>query len=344
MARANKRGEAIREFILTHVTDHPTNIAAVTSVKFGITRQAVNKHLQKLCSQNALKSTGRSRAKIYLLAKKELFSRRYTLDGSASEDKVWREDISPLLKGLPENIFEIWHYGFTEMLNNAIDHSMGKSVYVKVMTTPLYTIIDLTDDGEGIFKKIAREMNLGDARHSVLELAKGKLTTDPDNHTGEGIFFTSKVFDNFIIASSDVIFSHQRYDEFDWVFDNAAGMKGTYVSMELANASKSDLMEVFDSFSTGDDKQFSKTIIPVYLAEYGDDKLVSRSQAKRVLLRVEKFKLVLFDFEEVSSIGQAFADEIFRVFQNQNPDIKIEYLNANNQVEGMIIRALRRTG
>jgi hypothetical protein len=52
----------------------------------------------------------------------------------------------------------------------------------------------------------------------------------------------------------------------------------------------------------------------VRLAKYGNDQLISRSQAKRLLARIELFKIVLFDFSGVETIGQAFADEIFRVF------------------------------
>jgi hypothetical protein len=52
------------------------------------------------------------------------------------------------------------------------------------------------------------------------------------------------------------------------------------------------------------------------------DPLISRSQAKRVLARVELFRTVLFDFSRVSSIGQAFADEMFRVFAHTHPGIE----------------------
>ena len=72
---------------------------------------------------------------------------------------------------------------------------------------------------------------------------------------------------------------------------------------------------------------------------YGTDKLVSRSQAKRVLARVELFKTVVFDFKGVDYIGQAFSDEIFRVFANAHPDIKLLPIHANSEVKRMIARA-----
>lgn len=73
-----------------------------------------------------------------------------------------------------------------------------------------------------------------------------------------------------------------------------------------------------------------------------DDILMSRSQAKRLLARCDLFNDVTLDFTHVKQIGQAFADEIFRVFQKQNPDIRIDWVNTNKEVEKMIKRALQR--
>ncbi|AWB35747.1 STAS-like domain-containing protein [Orrella marina] len=45
-------------------------------------------------------------------------------------------------------------------------------------------------------------------------------------------------------------------------------------------------------------------------------------------------------FDGVESIGQAFADEIFRVFQNEHPEVSISAQNTNPDVDFMIKRAL----
>jgi hypothetical protein len=110
--------------------------------------------------------------------------------------------------------------------------------------------------------------------------------------------------------------------------------------MRLNNHTARTSKKVFDQFSTDDDYGFTKTVVPVELAQYGDNNLVSRSQAKRLLARIEKFKVVVFDFDGVALIGQAFADEIFRVFALSHPGIILEHLNANNEVSKMILRAL----
>ena len=68
-------------------------------------------------------------------------------------------------------------------------------------------------------------------------------------------------------------------------------------------------------------------------------RLILRSQAKRLLARVELFKTVLFDFSDVPTIGQAFADEIFRVFAAGHPKIELVPTHSNSEVKGMIDRA-----
>jgi hypothetical protein len=96
---------------------------------------------------------------------------------------------------------------------------------------------------------------------------------------------------------------------------------------------------IFAQYTAGDDFGFNKTVVPVRLAQYGDYKLVSRSQAKRLLARVDRFKVVILDFDGVESIGQAFADEVFRVFVNKNPQVELIATEQTEAVQQMILRA-----
>ena len=99
--------------------------------------------------------------------------------------------------------------------------------------------------------------------------------------------------------------------------------------------------EIFDEY-TSDDFVFNKTKITVHLAkDYLGHDFVSRSLAKRILMNVEKFKVIVLDFENIDNIGQGFADEVFRVFKNKNPDITIIPVNMNEEIEFMINRAMK---
>jgi anti-sigma regulatory factor (Ser/Thr protein kinase) len=339
MARLRKRGEQIRQYILDSVGEHPTDIVQLTAQTFDISRQAVNKHIQYLIGQGCLQATGATSRRCYSLATTEKCTHSYVLDGLLEEDQVWRHDVAAFLGQLPDNVMNIWHYGFTEIFNNAIDHSSGTRIAVHMTKTAISSEIIVHDDGEGIFQKIQKALNLYDERQAVLELAKGKLTTDPARHTGEGIFFSSRMFDEFTILSGGVYFSHEFGDNEDWILEMEPFKSGTAVFMKINNHTERTVKAVFDQFAGPDDYGFTKTIVPVRLAQYGDELLISRSQAKRLLARIDKFKTVIFDFSGVAAIGQAFADEIFRVFANQHPNIEMLPLNAAPEVLQMIMRA-----
>ena len=307
--------------------------------KFGCTRQAVHKHLQRLTIEGAVVVSGQTRNKRYALAPLVKWSKQYELGAGLAEDAVWRGDVAPLLGKLPENVLTIWHYGFTEMFNNVIDHSGAKLVTLALSKTAASTTVDIYDDGVGIFQKIQAALGLVDERHAVLELAKGKFTTDPANHSGEGIFFASRMFDRFVIASGEVYFSHEFDEREDWILQASSAGGGTLVRMSLHNHTARSLKKVFDKFTSDDDYGFTKTVVPVKLMRYGDDNLVSRSQAKRLLSRFDRFKVVVLDFSAVASVGQAFADEVFRVFKGKHPEVEIAVVHASSEVKRMISRA-----
>lgn len=335
-----KRAELIRRFLLNAVKAGNANFMHDAMEIFGLTRQAIHGHLAALVELGCLSATGNTRGRSYILGPIRSHIEIFPLKG-LSESKVYYGEFGFMFNDLPAEIEHICHYGFTEMLNNAIDHSGGEQAIVSVERDIKNINIAITDDGEGIFKHIARIMGLNDPRESILELSKGKLTTDPDNHSGQGIFFTSRAFDDFYIASGDLFFSHTDGENNDWLLHQEDTTSGTRVNMGIALDSTRTLRSVFDAFTGTEDEDFAfnKTVVPIKLALYEGERLVSRSQGKRILNRVEKFKTVLLDFKGVDSIGQAFADEVFRVFVRQHPEIKLIPVNHNEEIRRMILSA-----
>lgn len=340
MSGVRARGEDIRRYIIENVDKYPNTISKIAATRSGISRQAANKHLQRLVKESILSESGNTRSRIYKLAPLVEWRGEYLLGGSPqiAEDVVWANDIRKALGPLPDNVLNIWHHAFTEMLNNAIDHSGGARISVYVRKNAAETEMQISDDGVGIFKKIQTALQLLDERHAVLELAKGKFTTDPKNHSGEGIFFTSRMFNDFSIVSGGVVFSHEFDKKEDWIQEPDNSHSGTHVFMMLHNHTSRTTKKVFDKFTSPEDFTFSKTVVPVSLAKYGDENLISRSQAKRLLARIELFKVVMLDFQGVPTIGQAFADEIFRVFATEHPDIELVPIHTNSEVKRMIER------
>jgi len=174
--------------------------------KFNISRQTVNTHLSRLRAEGVLTETGKTSNKRYGLRILQDWDKGYSLEPGLTEDAAW-EEVAPVIAELPANVLSIWNTGFTEMFNNALDHSAGTYVSVRVRKTAINTEVAIFDDGIGIFRKIQQALSLPDERHAILELSKGKFTTDPSKHSGEGIFFTSRMFDKFDILSGGLYFT-----------------------------------------------------------------------------------------------------------------------------------------
>lgn len=330
----------VRHSILAAIAHDATNVATRLAELHGVTRQSASAWLTKLKREGFITASGAGRGICYQLVPQAHLRRIYSRV-DLQEDRVWRETIAPSLQDLPGNVRDIWQYAVTEMVNNAINHSGSEQVMVVLLRDALNTTLYVVDNGEGIFLKIQRALNLFDPRDAILELAKGKLTTDPVGHTGEGIFFSSRLVDNFNIRSSNLNFMHSDLGV-DMLLDGVVDGAGTQVVMRLANDSKRNLQAVFDQYAVPGEFAFVKTIVPVRLAQYEGEKLVSRSQGKRLTMRFEHFKIVTLDFDGVEEIGQAFADEVFRVFQQAYPATTLVPIHMTQSIENMYSRVTRQ--
>ena len=338
------QAEEIRSYLLAKIPVHPQNIVAKAAEAFSSSRTTIHRHLNRLLRDGKIIKSGTTRQVQYFLKTEKNKKIRIALEPGVEEDKVWKENFKEDFETLPKNVRDICEYGFLEMLNNAIDHSEGTEVVIKMVWASDSIMLAIRDDGIGIFRKIKNTLNLEDERESALHLSKGKFTTDPDNHTGEGIFFTSRAFDNFHITTSTMSYIRDNA-EHDWFVKTMKdeNVPGTYLVMTISLDSERKLKEVFAEFTEEDSEgmpKFDKTHIVVKLSKLGDERYVSRSQARRIVLGLEKFKYVDLDFTDISTVGQGFVDEVFRVFQSKYPKIKIEYTNANDDVRFMIQRSL----
>ncbi|MBI1814114.1 MAG: STAS-like domain-containing protein [Deltaproteobacteria bacterium] len=329
--------ESMQRWIVDNVAAHPGDIARVTAEHFDVSRQAVHRHLHDLVQMGWLIPNGDTKGRSYCLAQLVNHVARREIGPGVNEDEVWRNEILPHLKDVPANVRTICQHGITEIVNNAIVHSESPAFVVGISRTAAAIGLTVVDHGVGIFAKLQRAFGLDDPRHAVLELSKGKLTTDHAHHSGEGIFFTSRMFDLFGIMSAQLYFAHR--DEKDWLLEiDPAPAAGTHVHMTIHPLSLRTALEVFNQFAPSTDHYgFTRTHLVASLAQHDGEMLVSRSQARRLLKRVDHFREVVLDFSGVESIGQGFADEIFRVFAREHPDIHIWQVNASSDVVRMIL-------
>ncbi len=320
------------------------------AARFGVSRQYSSRLLSKLVSEGHLFKIRKTRGAFYvsmdyLKNNKGIIPNHASLvlrNHNLEEHKVL-EDIEnsvPRLKELPENIQSIFTYAFSEMLNNAIEHSKSEKIRVEVNIQNDTLSFRVQDYGIGVFKNVMEQRKLKSELEAIQDLLKGKTTTTPKSHSGEGIFFTSKTGDIFALESFDygLIVDNNLPDVF--VEKPRELPKGTLVKFQISVNSKRRLNDVFKKFTNVGKRGygFDKTEIRIKLYALGGVH-ISRSQARRVLSGLNKFKVIIFDYDKVPVIGQAFADEIYRVFQKKYPEIKIESANINEGVKFMIKRA-----
>jgi anti-sigma regulatory factor (Ser/Thr protein kinase) len=336
MSFTEEKREQIKWYILEKIDISEKNIAKKAAENFNISLNTVYRYLRDLEKDNIIKKYGKAYGLVgnydYVLLTK---SKNELLE----EDTIYFDFIEKHIQRLPDKVQRIWQYSFMEMMNNAIDHSQAEHVLISVFQNYMNTIILIRDDGIGIFRKIREYYKYDSLDDAVNELFKGKLTTDSNNHSGEGIFFTSRVLDKFAAISDGKIFTHDKYSEVVSNLEDSEYLKewkdrkGTTIFMKLSNFSKKNLSEVFDMFSD-EDGGFTRTHIPI--KNIYETYPVSRSQAKRLSHRFDKFQEVELDFDGIEEIGQGFAHELFVVFQNNHKDVKLIPINTSQKVEKMI--------
>jgi anti-sigma regulatory factor (Ser/Thr protein kinase) len=338
MSRPDSTREAIRLFIERHESATGPELAE----HFGISPQGVSLHLRRLIAEGTVFKTGSTRAARYFPAdaapEKRRIKRTLNLAG-LDESAVYENLVIALnLSRLPSNVEAILHYGFTEILNNAIDHSMSGRCTTEVSLDATKAAFTVRDTGIGVFHSIAEKFGLADEQTAMIELIKGKTTTAPEAHSGEGIFFVSRSADRFVLRSHrlQIEWDNDRDDVF---VSDPHYTKGTTAQFEIRKDSRTRLEDVFAEFAPEEfDFRFEKTRVLVKLLRQD---YVSRSEAKRLTHNLDKFSEIELDMRDVKNVGQGFADEIFRVFASANPDIAVRVTNTSDAVEAMLRHVTR---
>ncbi len=327
--------QRIIKYLLENIEKDQVNAVNKTADNFEISKTTVYRYIKELEEQHIITKIKNGQ---YELVQQVTSFQIDCLEGM-NEDKIYMKYIKSFVQELPDNVRELWEYSFGEMMNNVIDHADAKTVIILIATNLLKTSIVIRDNGIGIFRKIKEHFGFDSLEDAICELFKGKLTTDSKRHSGEGIFFTSRALDEFLILSDGKIFTHNKFevDHLEDIRDlSSIGddlvKEGTCVYMSLANNSKRRIVEVFDRYSN-QEGGFSKT--KILIKNMFEDSPISRSQAKRLCNRLEDFDEVELDFLDVEWMGQGFAHQVFVVFQNNNKDTKLTPVNMSRDVEKM---------
>ena len=329
MKYSAEKKQTIILYILDKIASDAQSLSKSVSETFNISTNTVHTYLNELIDNGIIEK--QKRGKYKLVSTRHQYSFKRSAGELNSDTLPYDACLEKEIRHLADNVQRIWAYSLSEMVNNVIDHSDAENMHLIISQNYLTTTVILTDDGVGIFEKIKNHFNFPTTEEAICELFKGKLTTDEENHSGEGIFFTSKMMDTFLILSSGKIFTSSRFDD-DTILDFGDKVNGTCVLMTLSNFTHKTPKEIFDQFSDIDGS-FVTTKIP--LKNIFDSAPVSRSQAKRVCNRLEKFTEAILDFDGIEWMGQGFAHQLFVVFRKAHPEISLVPQNMNDSVKTM---------
>ena len=330
MKFSEDKKQAVIRYILEKITQDDPHVTKTVSETMGINQNTVHGYITELIDKGVLRRAKRGRY--------ELVREQYTFclerdKGDLDSDLyAYEKYLAPLLRDEPKNVREIWAYAFTEMMNNVMDHSLASQVHIRVDRDLVNTSVIISDNGIGIFRKLQEHFGFSSTEEAICELFKGKLTTDSANHSGEGIFFLSRMMDDFIILSDGKVFCIDKYEESVLTDIKEFSVPGTSVYMRLSNTSNKTAAEIFDRYADPD-SGFTKTSIP--LKNIYDSSPVSRSQAKRLCNRMDRFEEVTLDFDGLDWMGQGFAHQLFVVFQQEHPQIRLLPIHMSAPVEKM---------
>jgi anti-sigma regulatory factor (Ser/Thr protein kinase) len=303
--------------------------------RLGCSRRRATLALKKLLAMQWLVSIGTPRRPRYSPGPLRQVVQRYALAG-LQEDLPWRRDFAAFF-ALPAAVQRMAQHAFTELLNNAVDHSGGSTVTVSMRQTPLQLQLLVSDDGCGVFKRIEQGFAIADPQLAMLELSKGKLTSDPDRHSGHGLFFTSRLADVFDIHANGAAFQHRSWEQRSWRAGKPASRSGTSIYLAIALDTPRTLDAVLRAHSADAAScAFERTVVPLSLLDAGGQALATRADAKRVAARLEDFRSAEIDFDGIGEIGHGFADELFRVFSRAHPNLELVPVGMSAQVRAMV--------
>lgn len=309
-------------WITAAAREHSLDLVDHVVERTGANRRAAQAALRKLADAHWLSRSGSVRQPVWAPGLLRQVARSYTLHG-LQEDIPWQRDFAPNF-ALPRHVERMIRHGFTELLNNAIDHSGGSSVTVSLRQTPSHVQLLVSDDGCGVFDKICTAFDIADAQHAMLELSKGRLTSQPQAHTGRGLFFSSQLADVFDIHANNTAFQRRAWDGAGWQAGRPLPRQGSSIYMAIALDSTRTLDQVLQAWSTdGSGIEFDRTTVHLRLLAGPGQALDSRAQARRVAARLPSFKRAEISFEGVDDVGHGFTDELFRVFARARPEVEL---------------------
>lgn len=325
----------ITAWITEESVRHPTALAARVAERLGVTQRTARRTLVRLVALQWLRSTGTPRRPRHEPGTLRQVVRRYALAG-LDEHHPWVADFAPCLDVRPP-VARLVQQAFGELLNNAIDHSGGQTVTVSLRQTATHVQLLVSDDGCGLFTRVREAFGIAEPAHALLELGKGRLSSQPQRHTGHGLFLTARLADVIDLHADGAAFQRRSWQGGRWHDRPGLPGAGTSIFVGIALDTPRRLDTVWRNHAdAASGHTIDRTHVPLHLLAGPATALASRAQARLAAQRLADFRCAELDFDGVDEVGPAFADELFRVFARAHPGVELVPLNASAQVRALI--------
>jgi len=322
-------------WITAAAMNHGDALLPHVMLRLGFSRRRARKLLAALESAQWLERSGSVRKPVYRPGRLREVVASYPIEG-LQEDLPWSRDFAPSLD-LPAPVARLAQHAFTELLNNAIDHSGGQTVTVSVRQTATQLQLLVSDDGCGLFEQVERCFAIDDPRLAMLELGKGKLSSQPDRHCGQGLGLVARLADIFELHANRHAFQHRGWGQAGWRPGKTMPHSGTSALVVIAMDSTRSVDAALRAMNAdGDGYAFDHAQVPLRLLTGHQVALASRAQARRVTERLASFRRATLDFSGIDEVGPAFADELFRVFPARHPGVRLDPVGVAPRVQAML--------
>ena len=204
----------LTQWITAAALTHGNELAGAVAERLGVTPRRAGNALRALETAQWIVREGTPRRPHWRPGALRQVVQRYATAG-LTEDAPWRRDFAPCFV-LPAAVQRMARHAFTELVNNAIEHSGGTQVTVSMRQTPLQLQLLISDDGLGLFERIARSFAIDEPQLAMLELSKGKLTSAPERHSGHGLFFAAQMADVIDIQANGVSYQRRAWEPGQW--------------------------------------------------------------------------------------------------------------------------------
>lgn len=329
--------------------------AAAIARRLTVTRPVVVRHLNALIKEDRAVREGEGRRTRYRAAgavpvppKLNLasFVRRYPRVG-LSETTVWHElvRLNPELANLSNASLELFRYAFTELLNNAVEHSAGTDVEVQFSQSGDVLSFEIIDNGVGLFSHLRQRLGLDSTDEAAKRLSQGKLPPMPDARTGSGkgvgIFFCAHAARRFEVESNGYRFlvDNQTGNAAAASAPPRAGTRVRFDGELSPRQTLSNLLGPPRPPGSPDPRRPPAPPHPARVVVTLGTRFISRTEAQKLLNRLARYQTVVLDFKEVREIGPGFADEVFRVWPHHHPGVTLQPINMSPGVSVVVDHA-----